>query len=774
MTAPRDYHESRTGLAQKYLKPGPLGLHNSIVSPGKSVSSRWWHRKFICFLSMVFATGVQLAQADTVGVPLRAHFATVATIGLVVPANTVPSGFTVPADTVVAVPSGFTVPADTSLVSDEVSLHASDSLNIQTSETLRSRFIGLRNQWQRMKTFHSQHFDVYPMLIRPGNSETVLSDSTLRWAQWLEWSEFLAHQPGVISYRLGEFNRNDHHYIYGHGLRSQRVYLEGMSMQNAVTAQPHHAHISLERLARATTHPAGLTHRTDLEFQRYYTRRPLTRVHYQQASFELRSTEAQISHMLSRRQGIEFLYHGRNHAGEYRRSATDAREISARTFYHLSPRYMAQILFLYNGLQLQEPDGYNIPDPYSFGFNRFAAVPRQSAARSSVRNTQFQIALMRRAQTNNTSEGQPLATRQADTRILLHIDRYRRFYHATPDSSWLQYRSFNLAAQHHQHIGSLQMHYELRTSLYQNLNENRSSLNISYWTDARAELGGRFTPARLVNPAATGRIALPFEAIIVRRSDGYTGWEAGVGAILDLTGWLQMFTSAHTGEQMPTIQQLYWRGNLAGNENLPNSSLTRISAGLKARPSSSVHIDANAWIQQQDNLGVLRTDSVFSSLSGVGQWGAVVSARFENYRWDVQSSGTLMQYRTEADEFQAQLLNGSGLRLWSRSSVHWKGYLFSKATFARIGMYALVSPNAYRPARYLPVADYWDAALPEPEVPGFLRVDLDLSARVRSLMFLLRWENLTQGSITNGYFEHSRYPMPSRRLRFGLRVYFTD
>jgi hypothetical protein len=682
-----------------------------------------------------------------------------------------------PADSVAVPVPPPSLPADSVAVpvllpaQSDTTLTATDSLDFIGP---RSRFPALERQSDRIRTFHARQFPVYPMLMSQGHSKTVLTDSTLRWSQWLEWSDKLSRQPGVISYRTGGFNRSDYHYIYGHGLRSQRVYLEGMSLQNPVTGQPHHAHLSLERLARATMYPVGLTHRTDFELLRYYSRRPLTRVFYEQSAFDLRSTEGQISHMLSRRQGIEFLYHGRNHAGEYRRSATDAREISARTFYHISQRYMAQVMLLYNGIQLQEPDGYAISDPNTFTFNRFAAAPRQPNARSSVRNSQFQVALMRRAPSRADSTGEFHASRQADSRIVLHIDRYRRFYYANTDSSWLRYRSFNLNARHHQHSGPFEMQYELRTGVYLNLDENKSALDISRWSDAEAEVRGRFLPAKLTRRQFAGKLAIPFDALITRRSDGFTGWEAGLGGDLDVVRWLRIYASVHAGEQIPTIQQLYWKGDLTGTASLETVYMQRLLAGITLRPRSTLLIDANAWVQQQDNMTALRTDSVFTRLSDVGHWGAVVVARYETPRWDIQTSGTLMQYRSKTAEFQAELLAGSGLRFWNRSSVHWKGYMFSEAAFVRMGVYALFSPNAYRPARYLPVADYWDAALPESAVPGFARVDLDLSARVRALMFLLRWENVTQGSISYGYFESTRYPMPSRRLRFGLRVYFTD
>ena len=44
-------------------------------------------------------------------------------------------------------------------------------------------------------------------------SAAIQTDSTLRWNQWLDYSELVSRSKGVISHRLGGFNRNDFHLI---------------------------------------------------------------------------------------------------------------------------------------------------------------------------------------------------------------------------------------------------------------------------------------------------------------------------------------------------------------------------------------------------------------------------------------------------------------------------------------------------------------------------------------------------------------------------------
>lgn len=53
-------------------------------------------------------------------------------------------------------------------------------------------------------------FVIYPVKMPqiPG-SNVILTDSTNRWRQWLEYQEFVAGQFGTVSFRLGSTGRTD-------------------------------------------------------------------------------------------------------------------------------------------------------------------------------------------------------------------------------------------------------------------------------------------------------------------------------------------------------------------------------------------------------------------------------------------------------------------------------------------------------------------------------------------------------------------------------------
>jgi hypothetical protein len=53
-------------------------------------------------------------------------------------------------------------------------------------------------------------------------------------------------------------------------------------------------------------------------------------------------------------------------------------------------------------------------------------------------------------------------------------------------------------------------------------------------------------------------------------------------------------------------------------------------------------------------------------------------------------------------------------------------------------------------------------------------MDAELSARVRAIMVVIRWENALDGLGQAGYFEASSFPMPPRRLIVGIRAQFRN
>lgn len=688
----------------------------------------------------------------------------------------------------------YTFKADTlrSEVIDTLGSAAADTVHIESADTVLqvvvqppdtlARTIRKPSRWERITDFLVNDFDVYPMkrTAYPGSKE-IMTDSTIRWNQWIEYADYLSITPGVISYRLGGFNRTDYYLMEGRGLSQQRLYIDGMSTVNPITGYPVYAVLPLERMSQITKSYANVSVRSDLEIQKYYVRRPLTRITYDQSTFELRSTDAHISQMLNRQTGIDIAYQGKNYGGEYNRFLTESRQASARLFYNFNSRYLFQTLLLYNGIQHQESDGYNIANMSTFNFSRFFADPVRSFATSSYRNSQLQILLQRRASNpgirsrisdssltiSDDIRNEHQISTNADALFMLYHDRTRRFYYASNDTSFYRVLSYHATAMRYIRQEHFSLQGEMRAGYFY-MDENRSpSLSVDNWSTLETELNLGLHPMSGIDIPVHGRYLM--------RSDNFTEWESGVGIRFAPLSFLRFGVHAARHQKIPGIQQLYWQGSHIGNLSISPEIHNRMRVKLEVgRVDGAIQSDVSAYVSDQNRLTIVGVDSVFAQVGGIGQWGGVARIGYHTGRWEVDFSTTLQQYRGGDRGTITETIARSGLRLWNRGSIHWKGYLFDNATFVKAGLYGIFSPNSYRSARYIPVADLWDISQIEPEIPGFIRLDAELMARIRTMFVLVRWENFTQGYLEQGYFETAKYPMPSKRLRFGIRVVFSN
>lgn len=641
--------------------------------------------------------------------------------------------------------------SDTLLVSEPDSISGSSAIVQLLSKTL-------------------EDFRVYPlpMPVAPG-ARVSETDSTLRWTQFNEWSERITREPGVISYRLGGLSREDYHLVHGFAPTSQRYFLEGMRMQNPVTGYILHQHFALERTSKIQEYTPGLTMRNDMELQKFYVMRPQTRIYFDQGANQLRNTHAHFSQLLRRNWGYDLVYNGQNYAGEYLRAETKSRQMSARTFYHLNERYKVQAMVVYNGAQLQESGGYIIQDLPTFNFSRFFAPPVWNNAVSSTRHSQVQVALLRRARSGSgvsNGNGSHLSA-PANARIMLYHDRYRRFFDATGDTTNYRVISNHAVAQYNINSRILNIQAELRAGHFY-ADESRSrSLSIVDWSTAEAELNALLKPLSVVT--------FPGSARIMTRSDGFQDWEITGGAQINLFDLIKVYGQLSVGETAPTIQQLYWQGNRIGNPDLETSFDTRTELGFSISPYGGLmEFGARGYISTQSKGVALLPDNTFSQLDNLSMYGGVLYADYTSESWEISVSTTIQQYDNNNTDIPSQFLSGSGLRIWNRGSVYWKGYMFNRAAFVKTGFYGIFSPNYYRPAQFLSSMGYWEPSLPVQEIPFFARLDFEASARVRYMFVLIRYENIAEGLGQFGYYEASPYPMPTRNLRFGLRVMFRN
>ncbi len=606
-----------------------------------------------------------------------------------------------------------------------------------------------------------RHDPVTPLVMRdPLSFRLVTTDSLSRWELWSDQGEWVSRQPGVISSQLGGQGRNDGFVIRAHEPRHQRLLRDGIPLNERIFGSanrkrlPHYSRI-------ATVHENTLPIRYQSEFQtiRYHVSRPLTFINYEQTTFDYRSTEGFLARNITPSTNISMAYWGKNEGESYRNRTMGGRNAEVTLYHFLNDSWMVEGGFSYNGIQLGEPENYRPYDMFNFLFNRFEAVPDEPQGRSSVRNSLFRVTAYHR-----TDQDRP-----ASTRISLYHDRYRRFHYDSIDSSSVRTLTTGAAGRKHLALGPIAFQGDLYSE-WSVIDQDRfNTMDITSWvyTEARGTLSLPLpNRSRLYGWLQSGW-----------RTDGHADAEIGTGIDWRLIRGLSVYGSYAFGEQMPRPGHLYRiNATITGNSGLGNETIHRGVAGIR--------LDTRRWTAGAElhashhrNPILIGIDSVFVQPDPHLAAGATAWLGYDGNRLEFSISNTFLQYFSDSTVPESQLLDRSGQRIWTRASVYYKNYIYNQAAFLKAGFYVQASPTLYRSQQYNPAMDYWDSNSwhPSPDViegqplPEFVRMDFDVTARVRNAIFLFRVENALDNWLIPGYFETAWQPMPPNRLRFGIR-----
>ncbi|MFO8029962.1 MAG: hypothetical protein R6U28_08885 [Cyclonatronaceae bacterium] len=602
---------------------------------------------------------------------------------------------------------------------------------------------------------------VEPFNMRfPVASEMVTSDSLSRWELWSDQGEWVTRQAGVISFQQGGLGRNDGFIISGYNSRHQQVYRDGIPLNERIFGSANRKRLPhYSRIAQVHDQTASTRYRTEINTVRYHVTRPFTLVNYEQTIYDYRSTEGFLTRNLTPSTNLSVAYWGKNEGRGYRNNVMGGRNAAATMYHYLSDRWMLEGGFHYSGIQLGEPEGYQPYNMALFSFNRFEAAPSEPQGRSSVRNSLFRVTAYHRRR----------ADENATTRISLYHDLYRRLHYNSTDSSKVRTHTSGVAGRHHLVAGPFELQGDV-ISEWSVIDRDRfETMDRNGWLFSEAK-GTLSLPlpnhSRLYSWIRSGW-----------RTDGFTDFELGAGTHWRLIGGFSVYGSFALGDQMPRPGQLYRRGSpVAGNPELGNETLQRAVAGTRL-VTGSWNLGIELHGMHIRNPILVGRDSAFVQAEPYITAGAAGWLAYDGNRLEASLSGTFLQYVSDGASLENQLLDRSGQRVWIRASAYYKNYIYNRAAFMKAGIYIQASPALYRSSQYYPALDYWDPNSwhPEPDIteaqplPEFLRLDLDLTARVRSAIFLFRLENALDNWVQPGYFETAWHPMPPMRLRFGIR-----
>ncbi len=602
-------------------------------------------------------------------------------------------------------------------------------------------------------------FQIRPWIYHPPlNAHITATDSTLRWNIWPSWVYKKNRDPGVTSFRMGSIGRTNSFSIFAHQPKYLELYWGDIRMNDPVTGVVNWNVMPLHKIVRLYEADLGLTYRTTFYLKEYHLLKPLTKLIYSESKFEFRNLEFMLSRNFGRKTNAEISYWYRSGGGEYLNSSISGHQIYARVSHHLTHRQKFKLTIFNTNYNNEQPFGYLIDRMELFNFNRFLATPVEPNATSERGSTIIALNYYRRP---------------ADSMRLVDNLHAGMFMHTTNrkvkysvDTTYYAVQGFGANVQKWFNVGPAKMTGAASYKYFINKDASVSNMNQSNWSiiDTHGEV--IFQPLPFLEFAA--------DASYKRRSDSYSQYLIGTSASLSLLGNVKLTATYTSGTRMPTIQQLYWKSaEFRGDPNLLNEEITEMHIQLGADFFNNFSVGARVQLKQIKN-GIMVVDSAFTNINPYGSFSATAWFDYVGTRFEFFGSSTLHQFGSFLQNPAAPLPLSQEERIWFKAGAYIKGYLFDRATYVKAGLNAIFSPQPYRAAHYFTPLDYWQPLSNDPFIPAYHRVDVDLSARVRTIMVTLRYENVLDGLLQQGYFETANYPMNRRRLIFGIKVFFRN
>lgn len=584
-------------------------------------------------------------------------------------------------------------------------------------------------------------------------AKEITNDSLLRWQIWPNWGDFYSYRNDALSFRQGSIGRVDAFHIDGYTAYEQKVYLGGIQLNNPVTGLvnynfvPHHKIQSVSEV-----------YENDLvsyiNTKDYYITKPLSYLNYDESSNDYRNLEFMLSQNTSPGTNIEISYWDRRDGGFYPNNSIQGSQVFGKVYHYLGDHYQLQGMILRNQFDNSEPGGYQVGNPANFGFGEFTSLPKSSSGLSDILRTDIKLGIYERADSNKPERSGFVLYRTTD-------DFERRIFSDT--LSW-QTNTWRANAFRKVDLDRFLVSVDADASITSN--SGNSTITESSWTELKSSIWGEFR--------ATSVLSMKVSTGFSYRNDGYTGNSVYVGMNMKRQNGLSTQFGFSVASNVPIIQSLYWQSrNYLGNSNLNNEQEKAFIADV-AYLGNNIHLGLSGRFQIMENAVLLSSDSSFVNANTYETVHGSFYAKYLSKRLEIESSVTAEH--TLGQEFTDEVgaFSFRDTKLLIRNSIFYKNYAFDRAAFIKLGIRTTLSPLLTESQFYNAEIDYWQFNSSEQAIPAYFRMDAELSARVRAIMVVMRWENILDGLGQAGYFEAATFPMPPRRLIVGIRAQFRN
>jgi hypothetical protein len=589
----------------------------------------------------------------------------------------------------------------------------------------------------------------------PTTLQPAETDSTLRWLGYVNMAERFYRQRGTVTYRLGTNGRMDGVEIFNHESRHVDLQMEDMRLNTPLNGLANWNRLVVHKISEMATSDFGAEYRTNVRLRDHYLVEPRTYLNFDESKFNNRSLEFSFAQNFRKDTNVEFSFWDRRDGGGYRRSNVQGTQAMVRVYHQLSEPWMLKAGFISNSMNREESFGYEVTNPSLFAFNRFTESPIESSADSEQGSSDIYIQLHHRADTSETVR----------SKMGIHYQTHRWNLTYSADSLETTFRNAELFSQHRVQLGDAEL---TGTSRFYMLTEkNGNHLSESAWTGVHMNLDYRQRLAsfwEVLGTASTERV-----------SDGRQTSSISLKTVVQPVSGLQVSIFGGAATVAPDVQALYWQSReYTGDENLSNEESIYIGASAEIGLGKYFTLGLRGDLRESDgtpflnSLNTFETIDAFTATSGTG-WLTFNSRIFEG-----QLSGHIKSYSSNSTSPINQVLTSGGERIWLKSRLFWKNYVFERAAFVKAGVIGHFTPGEYRAAEYITPLNRWQHGTQELLNPSHYRMDVEVSARIRWFMMLLTWENVLDQAGQLGYFETVGYPMPERRFKFGIRVLFTN
>ena len=591
----------------------------------------------------------------------------------------------------------------------------------------------------------------------PLGADRTATDSTLRWQHWSDWTYKLSREPGIISYRLGTNIRSNAVQRNAHEPRHQQLYWEDISLNDPVSGVVNWGLIPENKIADFYTRDLGTVHESRFYHHQFYINKPLSRLIYSESKFNYRNLEFEVSHNLSQRTNVELSYWDRRSGGEYSNSEITGRQIYLKASHHLGQDKYLKLNYITNNYNIGQPFGYNMADMRTFNFDRYAASAVQSSATSEQKNN---VLVLNYYQRNSDS------TKTKDNfRAGLFHRSDERFLTSPGDSTGYSLTSVGANTRKWWQWGGLQLEAGAKAKYSFNKTPGNRSFTADDWANIKAEGSTLIEFIPLIDLMADGELQM--------RSDGFQSYQINAEGEIPV-GRFTLTGGASSGTVMPTLQQLYWdSGQFNGNPDLENEKIQDVRGTLSYGFNPDTKIGVRAQHKEVAD-GIMMADSLFRNVDRYASQSATAFFEWDLTHFEFEGSAVFHRFTDSYVSSTGTIPMSSQERVWLKGSAYWKGYLFDRATYVKAGVSGMAAPFHYQADHYNPELNYWQSMSNDQSLPMFNRLDVDISARVRSIIFILRWENVLDDVSQLGYFETAQYPMSQRRFIFSVRALFRN